>query len=26
VAVDMDRIDALTVRTQPLGRRAGAVA
>ena len=26
VAVDMDRIDALTVRTQPIGRRAGAVA
>ena len=26
VTVDMDRIDALTVRTQPLGRRTGAVA
>lgn len=26
IAVDLDRIDALTVRTQPLGRRAGAVA
>jgi O-succinylbenzoate synthase len=26
ITVDMDRIDALTVRTHPLGRRAGAVA
>jgi o-succinylbenzoate synthase len=26
ITVDMDRVDALTVRTQPLGRRAGAVA
>jgi O-succinylbenzoate synthase len=26
VTVDMDRIEALTVRTQPLGRRAGVVA
>jgi o-succinylbenzoate synthase len=26
ITVDMDRVDALTVRTQQLGRRAGAVA